>query len=167
MAVGLTQPLNRNECQKCFLEGKGGQCVGHTTLPPSYADCLEIWEPQLPGTLRACPGMQWDCFTLYSRNGCAFLDAGSCLVYPTVLSLMYLFFSLLFLVPYGYFNYKLLIMKDSELVFIRLTFFSYSFASILYHCIYGCIFCMLLYNFVYYVFFCSVMYYYCYAMYSC
>jgi hypothetical protein len=29
---------------------------------------------------------------------------------------------------------------------------SYSFGSILYHCIYGCIFCMLLFNFVNYVF---------------
>ena len=28
----------------------------------------------------------------------------------------------------------------------------YSFGSILYHCIYGCMFCMLLFNFVYYVF---------------
>jgi len=24
---------------------KGGGCVGLTTLPPSCADCLEIWEP--------------------------------------------------------------------------------------------------------------------------
>jgi hypothetical protein len=31
---------NRNEFQKSFLEGKGGQWVGLTTLPPSYADCL-------------------------------------------------------------------------------------------------------------------------------
>jgi len=31
--------------------GKGGRCVGLTTLPPSCADCLEIWEPQPPGTL--------------------------------------------------------------------------------------------------------------------
>jgi len=28
-----------------------------------YTDCLEIWKPQPPGTLRACPGLQWDCFT--------------------------------------------------------------------------------------------------------
>jgi len=34
-----------------------GRCVGLTTLPHSYADCLEIWEPQPPGTLRACPGL--------------------------------------------------------------------------------------------------------------
>ena len=48
---------NRNEYQECFLGGKGGRCVGLTTLPPSCADCLEIWEPQPPGTLRACPGL--------------------------------------------------------------------------------------------------------------
>jgi hypothetical protein len=39
-----------------FPEGKGGRCVGLTTLPPSCADCLEIWEPQLSGTLRASHG---------------------------------------------------------------------------------------------------------------
>jgi len=38
-------------------------CVGLTTLPPLCADCLEIWEPHPPGTLRPCPGLQWDCFT--------------------------------------------------------------------------------------------------------
>ena len=37
--------------------GKGGQCVELTTLPPSCADCPEIWEPQPPGTLRASPGL--------------------------------------------------------------------------------------------------------------
>ena len=37
--------------------GKGGQCVELTALPPSHADCLEIWEPQPLGTLRACPGL--------------------------------------------------------------------------------------------------------------
>jgi len=48
---------NRNEYQEYFLEVKGGQCIGLTTLPLSCADCLEIWEPQLPGTSRACPGL--------------------------------------------------------------------------------------------------------------
>jgi len=38
-----------------FPVGKGGRCVGLTTLPPSCADCLEIWDPQHSGTLRACP----------------------------------------------------------------------------------------------------------------
>jgi hypothetical protein len=50
---------NRNEYQEYFLGGKGGRCVGLTTLPPSCADCLEIWEPQPPGTLRACPGLYY------------------------------------------------------------------------------------------------------------
>jgi hypothetical protein len=36
------------------VEGKGGRCVGLTTLPPSFADCPEIWEPQPPATLWAC-----------------------------------------------------------------------------------------------------------------
>ena len=47
----------RNEYQEYFLGGKGGRCVGLTILPPSYADCVEIWEPQLPGTLRVCSGL--------------------------------------------------------------------------------------------------------------
>jgi hypothetical protein len=42
----------------------GGRCVGLTTLPPSLAKCLEIWEPHPPGTLRVCPGLKWDSFTL-------------------------------------------------------------------------------------------------------
>jgi len=37
--------------------GKGGRCVGLTTLLTSGADCLEIWEPQPPGTLRVCLGL--------------------------------------------------------------------------------------------------------------
>jgi len=40
-----------------FSEGKGGQFLGLTTLPPSCVDCLEIWEPQPPRTLRVCPGL--------------------------------------------------------------------------------------------------------------
>jgi len=45
------------------MVGKGSQCVGLTTLPPSCANCLEIWESQPPGTLRACPDLYRDCFT--------------------------------------------------------------------------------------------------------
>ena len=37
--------------------GKGGRCVGLTILQPSCADCFEMWKPQPPGTLRACPGL--------------------------------------------------------------------------------------------------------------
>ena len=32
---------NRNEYQEYFLGGKGGRCVGLTTLTPSCADFLE------------------------------------------------------------------------------------------------------------------------------
>jgi hypothetical protein len=49
-SLGLTQSLTEKR-------GKGGRCVGSKTLPPLFADCLEIWDPQPPGTLRACPGL--------------------------------------------------------------------------------------------------------------
>jgi len=52
---GVDSASNRNEYQEYLLGDKGGQCIGLTTLPPSCADCLEIWDPQPPGTLRACP----------------------------------------------------------------------------------------------------------------
>ena len=54
----LSYPVhNRNDYQKYFPVGKDGRCLGLTNLPPSCADCLEIWEPQPPGTCRACPGL--------------------------------------------------------------------------------------------------------------
>ena len=56
---------NRNEYQKYFLEGKGGWCEGLTNLPPSCADCIEIWEPQTPGALTACPGLLQGLLCLY------------------------------------------------------------------------------------------------------
>jgi hypothetical protein len=40
-----------------FPGGKGSRCVVPTTLPPSCADCLEIWEPQPPGMPRTCQGL--------------------------------------------------------------------------------------------------------------
>jgi len=45
---------NRNDYQEYFLRGKGGWCVGLTTVPHSCADCLEMWELHLPGTLKFC-----------------------------------------------------------------------------------------------------------------
>jgi hypothetical protein len=62
MALGSTQHLTEISTRNISW-GKGGRCVGLTTLPTSCADCLEIWEPQPPGTLRACPGLLWDCLT--------------------------------------------------------------------------------------------------------
>jgi len=43
------------------MVGKDGG-VGLTTLPPACADCFEIWEPQPPGNVRACPVLYSDCF---------------------------------------------------------------------------------------------------------
>jgi hypothetical protein len=54
---GIYSASNSNEHQEYFLGGEGGRCIGLTTLPPSCTDCLEIWEPQAPGTLGACPGL--------------------------------------------------------------------------------------------------------------
>jgi hypothetical protein len=56
VALGLTQPLTEMSTRNISW-CKGGWCVGLATLPPSCADCLEIWDPQPPGNLRACPGM--------------------------------------------------------------------------------------------------------------
>jgi len=55
MALGSTQILTEMSTRNVSLGGS--QCIGLTTLPPSHADCHEIWEPQPPGTLRACPGL--------------------------------------------------------------------------------------------------------------
>jgi len=58
MALGLTQPLTEMSTRSIsWGGGKGGRSIGLTTLLPSCADCLEIWEPQPSGTLRACPGL--------------------------------------------------------------------------------------------------------------
>ena len=58
---GIDSASNRNEYQEYFLGVKaaGAYCWLH-----SCADCLEIWGPQPPGTLRACPGLWLDCFFL-------------------------------------------------------------------------------------------------------
>ena len=60
VALELTQPLKEMSTGNI---SRGIRCVKLTTLPPSYADCLEMWELQPPGTLRACPGLYRDCFT--------------------------------------------------------------------------------------------------------
>ena len=54
---------NRNEYQEYLLRCKRGRSVGMTILPPSSTDCHEMWKPQPPGTLRACPRLYRDCFT--------------------------------------------------------------------------------------------------------
>jgi hypothetical protein len=59
--MGSTQPLTEM--------GKGGPCVGLTTLPPSCADCLEILESQTLGALRVCRRLYRDCFSFISCDG--------------------------------------------------------------------------------------------------
>ena len=54
---GVDSASNRNEYREYLFGGKDGRCVGLTTLPSSCTDCLEMWELQPPGTLRACPGL--------------------------------------------------------------------------------------------------------------
>jgi hypothetical protein len=65
MALGSAHPLTEMSTTNISLGGKGGRCIGLTPLPPSCADCHEIWEPQRPGALRACPGLYRDCLTFY------------------------------------------------------------------------------------------------------
>jgi hypothetical protein len=52
---GVDSTSNRNT--RNISWGKGGRCVGLTTLPPQCVECLKIWETQTPGTLRACQGL--------------------------------------------------------------------------------------------------------------
>ena len=57
---GVDSASNRNLYQEYFLGRKSGRWVGLTTLPPSCADCLDIWEPQTPetsGPVQACNGI--------------------------------------------------------------------------------------------------------------
>ena len=63
--------------------GKGGWCVRLTTLQPSCAECLEIWEPQPPGTLRACPGIALPFCVCVCV--CVCVRARVCAVFTTVL----------------------------------------------------------------------------------
>ena len=69
MALGSTQPLKEMSTRNISWGGKGSRCIGLTTLPPSCADCLEIWKPQTPGTpsgpVQACHGIA---FLLYIRR---------------------------------------------------------------------------------------------------
>ena len=50
MTLGLTQPLTEMSTRNISWD-KGGRCVGLTKLPPSRANCLEVWEPKPPVTL--------------------------------------------------------------------------------------------------------------------
>jgi len=82
MALGWTQSLTEMSARN-FPAGKVGRHVWPRTLQHSCADCLEVWEPQPSGTLRACPSLigidlplfctEWKvkerCDRFYSTNG--------------------------------------------------------------------------------------------------
>jgi hypothetical protein len=62
IALGSTQPLTEMSTLNTSWR-KGDQSIGLKILLPSYADCLEILEPQPHGTLRVYPGLYRDCST--------------------------------------------------------------------------------------------------------
>ena len=74
VAPGVDTASNRNEYQEYLLVGKGDRCAGLTTFPFSCADCLEILEPQPPGTLRVFPGLYRDCFAFQLHFGLNVLE---------------------------------------------------------------------------------------------
>jgi len=63
MALGSTQPRTQMSTWNIFWRVKAARCLGLTNLPTSCAEFLEIWEPQPPGTLCACPALYRVCFT--------------------------------------------------------------------------------------------------------
>jgi hypothetical protein len=48
LCPGINSVFNRYEYQACLVEGKGGRCMGLSTLPHSYADCLDILNASTP-----------------------------------------------------------------------------------------------------------------------
>jgi len=62
LALESAQPLTEMSTRNISWGVKGSWCIGLKTFPPSCAECLEIWEPQPPGTLRASPGLYRECF---------------------------------------------------------------------------------------------------------
>jgi hypothetical protein len=61
--AGIDSTSNVSEYQEFSLEGKGGRCVGLTTLPRTYASCLKILKPQTFGALRPYLSLYRDKFT--------------------------------------------------------------------------------------------------------
>jgi len=60
MTEGSTRPLTEMSTRDVSW---GVKVAG--ALPPSRADCLEIWEPQTPEKLRVCPSLYRDRFNFY------------------------------------------------------------------------------------------------------
>ena len=56
------------------MRGKGSRCVGLTPLPPSCADCLEIWETELPRTFGACQACNGIALPFWAMLGMTFYE---------------------------------------------------------------------------------------------
>jgi hypothetical protein len=72
MALGSIQPLTEMSTRNISW-GKCGRCVGPTTLPPSCADFLKIWDSQ--GLSRPVMGLL---FKLYYYTGLFHNDLHDC-----------------------------------------------------------------------------------------
>jgi len=66
--LGSTQPTTEISTRN-ISRGKGGRCLGLANLPPSCADCLEVWEPQPTGTVGVSPGLYRNFFTFHYMYG--------------------------------------------------------------------------------------------------
>jgi len=72
---GVNSASNRNEHQEYFLGGRSGQGVGLTTLLPSCANCLEIWQSlNLLEPYGPVRGLNRDCFTFTAQNYKPFIN---------------------------------------------------------------------------------------------
>jgi hypothetical protein len=69
MSLGSNQPVTDLSTRNVSWGSKAGRYVGLTTLPPSCAECLEIWKPQTNATIRVSnrpvQGLLYLCLTRY------------------------------------------------------------------------------------------------------
>jgi len=63
MFLAPNQPFFKMGTSNISCGGKGGRCVGSSTLSLSRADRLEVWKPQPPGNLRAWVGLYKNCLS--------------------------------------------------------------------------------------------------------
>jgi hypothetical protein len=70
------------------MGAKGGRSIGLTTLPSSYADCLEIREPQPPGTLWSWIGPNRGYFNFVVLIRAQLIDAGRTRVFISGTSML-------------------------------------------------------------------------------
>ena len=83
IALGSTQPLT--EISTKNIPGGKRRPAHRADNLDTCADCFEIWEPQPPRTLRACPGLCRDYFTfLQYQNLARFKGTRNSKIWPKV-----------------------------------------------------------------------------------